>query len=425
MVGAGVAAVDINGKDGASNPTPTRPPAPPLPGRAALAMKPKLLRPLLLLAVLATGFLAVVVLLLGGSAYSVLPRLPVPNAAALSSATPPPPPRQVACAGDAGGKRPALERWTRAPASAWHNMSDEELLWAASWRPAIGRHPYRRVPKVAFMFLTRGPLPLAPLWERFFAGAGAGSRDDLYSVYVHATPGYRASFPPASPFHRRQVPSQVARWGDTSMADAERRLLANALLDPGNERFVLLSESCIPLYAFPVVHHYLTRSRHSFVGAFDDPGPHGRGRYRAGLAPEVRRDQWRKGAQWFELRRDMAVDVVSDERYYPKFREHCRAPCYMDEHYLPTVLSVEAPAAIANRSVTWVDWSRGGAHPATFGERDVDEAFLRRITTPGKVQGACTYNGQPAEVCFLFARKFAPSTLRPLLALAPKMLGYG
>ncbi|CAN6357258.1 unnamed protein product [Urochloa humidicola] len=414
----GVAAVDINGKDGGSYATPTR--APPL--------KPKLLRPVLLLAVLATGFLAVIVLLLGGSAYSVLPRLPVPDAAAaVSSAPPSTPSRQRAAqqpcdAGGGGWKRPPLERWTRAPASAWHNMTDEELLWAASWRPAIGRYPYRRVPKVAFMFLTRGPLPLAPLWEKFFAGAGSRG---LYSVYVHGTPGYRHDFPPASPFYRRQVPSQVARWGDTSMADAERRLLANALLDPGNERFVLVSESCIPLYSFATVHHYLTRSRHSFVGAFDDPGPHGRGRYRAGLAPEVRREQWRKGAQWFEMDRHLAVDVVSDERYYPKFREHCRPPCYMDEHYLPTVLSVEAPDRIANHSVTWVDWSRGGAHPATFGEADVGEAFLKRLTTPGKVQGTCTYNGQPAEVCFLFARKFAPSTLRPLLALAPKMLGYG
>jgi hypothetical protein len=187
--------VDGNGKDGA---TPSRPPPP---GRAALPLK--LLRPLLLLAVLATGFLAVVVLLLGGSTYySVLPRgLSVPDA--LSSA---PSSRQRAqpCAGYGDGKVP-LERWTRAPASAWHNMTDEELMWAASWRPKIGRYPYRRVPKVAFMFLTRGPLPLAPLWEKFFAGADRG----LYSVYVHATPGYRPKYPPASAFYRRQVPSQV------------------------------------------------------------------------------------------------------------------------------------------------------------------------------------------------------------------------
>jgi hypothetical protein len=86
-------------------------------------------------------------------------------------------------------------------------MSDEELLWAASFQP---RRPGPRRPsapgKVAFMFLTRGPLPLAPLWERFFNATGGR---ELFSVYVHTTPGYRLDFPPSSPFHRRQVPSKV------------------------------------------------------------------------------------------------------------------------------------------------------------------------------------------------------------------------
>ncbi|KAL6638486.1 hypothetical protein ACP70R_023981 [Stipagrostis hirtigluma subsp. patula] len=409
----GVVVLDAaNGKDGSSNPARPPPSSRPLPAR------------LLLFAVLATGSLAAVLLLLGsgagGLASPVLPRLDALSAASASRQPPP-------CADDdrgGGGGGAGLERWTRPPASAWHNMTDEELMWAASWRPAVRRYPYRRTPKVAFMFLTRGPLPLAPLWERFFAGAGGRK---LYSVYVHSTPGYRPEFPPTSVFYRRQVPSQEVRWGESSMVDAERRLLANALLDGGNDRFVLVSESCVPLFAFPVVYAYLTRSRHSFVGAFDDPGPHGRGRYRPALAPEVSRHQWRKGAQWFELHRALAVEVVADARYYPKFRDHCRPPCYVDEHYLPTALSVEAPARIANRSVTWVDWSRGGAHPATFGAGDVDEAFLRRLTTAEQRLGKrpCMYNGQPAEVCFLFARKFAPSALQPLLALAPKLLGYG
>ncbi|KAJ1266651.1 hypothetical protein BS78_08G168200 [Paspalum vaginatum] len=402
------AAAAVNGKDGASS---IRPPP------------PRLLRPLLLVAVLGTGFLAVVALLLGGGSSTSSSLLPGLSAASASPRRPQHQhQQQQACAGSeaADAASPALDRWTRAPASAWHNMSDEELLWAASWQPLAARYPFRRTPKVAFLFLTRGPLPLAPLWDRFFAGA---PRRSLYSVYVHATPGYRPGFPPSSAFHGRLVPSQAARWGEASVLDAERRLLANALLDPGNGRFVLLSESCAPLFGFPAVHAYLTRSRHSFVGAFDDPGPNGRGRYRPALAPEVRRRQWRKGAQWFELARGLAVAVVADARYYPKFRDHCRAPCYADEHYLPTLLTIEAPARIANRSVTWVDWSRGGAHPATFGEADVGEAFLRRLTATA--QGNCTYNGQPAEVCFLFARKFAPGALRPLMQLAPKLLGYG
>ncbi|KAF0914504.1 hypothetical protein E2562_028981 [Oryza meyeriana var. granulata] len=392
-----VLTVNGNGKDSFSN----------LARAPSRSLPLKLLKPLLLFAVLATGFLAAALLLLGGaSSY----RLTVPDV--LSAAA-----RQPRCAQHQEEGGPTLERWTRpAAASAWHNMTDDELLWAASMEPRVRKYPYRRVPKVAFMFLTRGPLPLAPLWERFFNG----SSRELFSVYVHSTPGYRPDFPPTSVFYRRQVPSQVAQWGQTNMFDAERRLLANALLDAGNERFVLVSESCVPLHGFPAVYRYLTGSRHSFVGAFVDPGPHGRGRYRPGLAPEVSPEQWRKGAQWFEVERDLAVFVVADDRYYPKFRELCRPPCYVDEHYMPTVMSIEAAGRIANRSVTWVDWSRGGAHPATFGGADVGEAFLKKVAAEQR----CLYNGQPSEVCFLFARKFAPGALQPLLSLPPTLLGY-
>ncbi|KAM0921547.1 hypothetical protein ACQ4PT_006746 [Festuca glaucescens] len=317
-----------------------------------------------------------------------------------------------------------VERWWARPAarSTWHNISDDELLWAASFEP---RRPGPRRPsapgKVAFMFLTRGPPRLAPLWERFFNGSGG---TELFSVYVHTTPGYCLDFPPSSPFHRWQVPSKATRWGEVSVVDAELRLLANALLDLANERFVLLSESCIPLHPLPAVHAYLTRSHHSFVQAFDDPSRLGRGRYRIGFAPVVSLPQWRKGAQWFEMDRRLAVFVVADVQYYPRFREACLPPCYVDEHYLPTVLTIVAPGEIANRSVTWVDWSRGGSHPASFGAGDVGEEFLERLAGKKGEKERCIYNGQPTNLCSLFARKFAPSALQPLLDLSTKILGY-
>jgi hypothetical protein len=81
-------------------------------------------------------------------------------------------------------------------------MTDEELLWRASFAPRVRGYPFRRVPKVAFMFLTRGPLPLAPLWERFFRG-----NDGRYSIYVHALPSYRANFTSDSVFYQRQIAS--------------------------------------------------------------------------------------------------------------------------------------------------------------------------------------------------------------------------
>lgn len=308
-----------------------------------------------------------------------------------------------------------LDYWINPPSTLMHTMSDKELFWRASFVPRVKEYPFKRVPKIAFMFLTKGPLPLGPLWEKFFKG-----HEGLYSIYVHSLPTFENKFPSSSVFYKREIPSQISEWGKMSMCDAERRLLANALLDISNEWFILVSESCIPLYNFSLIYHYIKKSKHSLMGAFDDPGPYGRGRYNKNMAPVVNITQWRKGSQWFEINRRLAVSIVEDATYYPKFTEFCRPPCYVDEHYFPTMLSIQVPNLLANRSSTWVDWSRGGAHPATFGRADITEEFFK------KVYGGqhCKYNNQPSTVCFLFARKFAPSALEPLMNISSKVLGF-
>lgn len=107
----------------------------------------------------------------------------------------------------------------------WHHMRDEELLRKALEVDAARRlqltrsstttttmevnEPSRRqsprVPRIAYMFLTRGAMPFAPLWDRYFRG-----HQELHSVYVHAHPRYVPDWPPHSPFFRRFVPSKVS-----------------------------------------------------------------------------------------------------------------------------------------------------------------------------------------------------------------------
>lgn len=208
-----------------------------------------------------------------------------------------------------------------------------------------------------------------------------------------------------------------------SMCDAERRLLANALLDISNEWFVLLSEACIPLNNFTTIYNYISGSHFSFVGSFDEPGPSGRGRYDYRLSPEVDISQWRKGSQWFEVNRKLAIDIIRDKKYYTKFARFCKPDCYVDEHYFPTMLSIQSPHLLANRSLTWVDWSRGGPHPATFRVSDVmdDRFFDEMIFDEGM---RCMYNNQSTDLCYLFARKFAPSVLDHLLEHSDKIFGF-
>ena len=56
--------------------------------------------------------------------------------------------------------------------------------------------------------------------------------------------------------------------------EAEKLLLAQALSDPLNSRFVLLSETCVPLYPAPLVWAQLqgeTRSRLNACANASDP----------------------------------------------------------------------------------------------------------------------------------------------------------
>ncbi|CAL9132671.1 unnamed protein product [Musa textilis] len=357
-----------------------------------------------------------------------------PSAPPQSVVSPSSPPRSVSVK-----PRIGLKEFVE-PGVILHDMTDEELLWRASMVPKIQKRPFRRLPKVAFLFLTKGHLPLAPLWEKFFEG-----NEGFYSIYVHASP-LNGSAPKGSVFHGRRVPSKVmivtgsspvnfgssyftcsfdwltqaVQWGRMNMMEAERRLLANALLDVSNQRFVLLSEACIPLFNFPTIYSYLINSTKIYVQAYDLPGSTGRGRYMKKMKPLLKLEQWRKGSQWFEMDRSLAIEVISDDKYFPLFQRHCTSSCFADEHYLATHVSVRFPGRTANRSLTWVDWTMGGPHPARFLRTDVTVESLERMRNGS----SCSYNGRSTRICFLFARKFLPNSLVRLMRFAPKLMDF-
>ncbi|GAB4828863.1 hypothetical protein Ancab_018523 [Ancistrocladus abbreviatus] len=310
---------------------------------------------------------------------------------------------------------PLLPLATPPPQSVMHNMEDKELLWRASLVPRISEYPFKRVPKVAFMFLTKGSLPFAPLWEKFFKG-----HEGLYSIYVHSDPSFNSPVPESGVFLGRRIPSKEVEWGKFSMVEAELRLLANALLDVSNQRFVLLSESCIPLFNFPTIYSYLMNSKQSHVEAYDRPTRVARGRYKHHMSPLITIHQWRKGSQWFETDRELAVEIISDRKYFSLFKKYCRVSCYADEHYLPTLVNMKFGKKNSNRSLTWADWSKGGSHPVRYRRIHVTPELLERLRH-GK---QCQYNGKNSTTCFLFARKFLPETLNRLLIFSNKVMHF-
>ncbi|XP_062179679.1 glycosyltransferase BC10-like isoform X2 [Phragmites australis] len=271
--------------------------------------------------------------------------------------------------------------------------------------------------RVAFLFIARNRLPLDLVWDAFFRG----DKEGRFSIFVHSRPGFvltrattRSHF-----FYNRQVNNSIqVDWGEASMITAERILLSHALKDPLNERFIFVSDSCVPLYNFSYTYDYIMSSSTSFVDSFADTKA---GRYNPRMDPIIPVENWRKGSQWAMLIKKHAEVVVDDEVVLPEFQKHCRRrplPEFWRDWDRPIQTGLEEE--LTRRSVTHSAWDlssskdreRRGWHPVTYKVSDATPALIKSIKDIDNIyyetenrREWCTSNGKPAP-CFLFARKF-------------------
>jgi len=83
---------------------------------------------------------------------------------------------------------------TRSPGRG-SSAARQKTLMASQGKPRRGRGgggggggggPRKEGRKVAFLFLTRGPLPLALLWAQFFRG-----HEGQYSIFIHTAEKFK------------------------------------------------------------------------------------------------------------------------------------------------------------------------------------------------------------------------------------------
>lgn len=310
------------------------------------------------------------------------------------------------------------------------------------------RNPLK--PKLAFLFLARHVMPLDILWEHFFQG----SRENEFNIYIHARPGntYTKENTKCRFFINRQLKNSIqVEWGEASMIQAERLLIMEALKDPLNERFFLLSDSCIPLYNFDYVYNYVMTSQKSFVDSFVDYSDE---QYNIKMESVIPHDYWRKGSQWFVLTRKHAEAVVADSTVFPVFVKDCKKVilpdnwdddpknnatkkphnCIPDEHYIQTLFAMEdLEGETERRTLTYSRWEnqakgkgREGWHPVTYAFADATLEAVKNIQglrsiryeTEARTEW-CKAAGE-ARPCFLFARKFTRAAGFRLLDLVSK-----
>ncbi|KAF8099770.1 hypothetical protein N665_0237s0025 [Sinapis alba] len=269
--------------------------------------------------------------------------------------------------------------------------------------------------KIAFLFLTNSDLTFLPLWERFFKG-----HEHLYNAYIHADPSSRIS--PLSAINAKLIPAKKTARASPSLISAERRLIARAILDdPNNLYFALVSQHCIPLHSFAYIHTHLfsddpPRSHTSFVEILSDE-PFLPKRYAArgvdALMPEISYGDFRVGSQFFVMAKRHALMVIRERKLWRKFRLPCVdvRSCYPEEHYFPTLLSLEDPQGCSHFTLTRVNWTGSvGGHPHTYGANEVSPRLIHSLRRSN------------SSLDYMFARKFSPESLQGLMEIADDVI---
>ncbi|GAB2274536.1 hypothetical protein Dimus_009303 [Dionaea muscipula] len=277
--------------------------------------------------------------------------------------------------------------------------------------------------KIAFMFLTNTDLYFSSLWERFFNNTSK----DLYNIYIHADPDSNVN-DPGGLFKGKFIPSKHTERASATLISAARRLMATAILDDSmNFYFALISQHCIPLHSFMYMYNSLFQSSRNFIWGgkvkyrsfieilSNESTLHDRYYARGNnvMLPEVPYDEFRVGSQFFILTKKHALLVLRDRRLWRKFRLPCVRveSCYPEEHYFPTLLSMEDLKGCTQFTLTRVNWTDSvDGHPHTYRPPEVSPELIYELR-----QSNFTYD-------YLFARKFTPDCLNLLMDMADSVI---
>jgi len=103
--------------------------------------------------------------------------------------------------------------------------------------------------KVAFLFLVVNDINYPTIWENYFRG-----NEDKFSIYCHPKNPENVK----TPWLKNNIIPHIVETGWGYITNAYFTLFYEALKDPLNQKFVVISESCLPLKSFDVFYDRLS-----------------------------------------------------------------------------------------------------------------------------------------------------------------------
>lgn len=196
--------------------------------------------------------------------------------------------------------------------------------------------------KLALLFMTRSDLNQPDVWKQWINPAKC-------TIYNHSK-----TVPKDLWLAQYRIPDiQPNAWGYLLLA--QQALLKEALKNPFNEKFIFLSESCVPLYACDQIYSTLMAHTQSHMRWYDiwwkgDPNR---------TLAEFPKEHHFGNHQWIILNRKHAQMIAEDNDWIHLAMQHLCC----DEAYPSTFFSMCGLLhEFRNELTTFVDWHRGAPY---------------------------------------------------------------
>ncbi len=203
----------------------------------------------------------------------------------------------------------------------------------------------KREDKIAFCFLTMGDINQLNIWKDFFKG-----HENKYNIYIHPKDSSKVSKSYKKYIIKKNINTQ---WGDISLVNATLELFREAYKDKKNKLFILLSDSCIPLYNFDYIYNYLITTNKNIcpIMYFEPP----KLKYRYIALKDVNfipYKNFQKTSQWCVMKRNAVEFLIDADNNYTDLYTNMFAP---DEHYFINMFDKYHIKYLNNR-VTFDNW---------------------------------------------------------------------
>ncbi len=183
--------------------------------------------------------------------------------------------------------------------------------------------------KIAFLFLTYSNLKRQDIWNRFFDDKNSNK----FTIYNHAKENEKVTDLILKDKH---IPEHIETcWGCPNLVEANILMIKHALEDHLNKKFILVSDSCIPIVSFDIFYNEIMKDDKSIINIHYNNNPE---RYDKIKNSSFKKDEFTKhSGSGLVINVKHAKLLVSDLDNYRNNWKNVYVP---DEHYIGNILRV-------------------------------------------------------------------------------------